>query len=378
MRNAGKSTEDLAEALHGAYPELARVREAADEPIYVVGGAVRDLLLGRGRADLDLVVVGDAFSLATRLGAEPIEHERFGTAKVALDGHELDIAGARTETYAQPGALPQVAPAAAVEADLGRRDFTLNAMAIALEDGARLIDPHGGRADLEAGQLRVLHPGSFLDDPTRAIRAARYAARFGFELEPGTEKLLRAAELGTVSADRRRAELLRLAAEPNGPEGLALLAEWGLVEPRRGGIELATGAAALLDEPPWSEVAPRAETVLRAALGPAGEETALAAENPERPSHAVELARGRDPVELALARALGAGWMDDYVASWRWVELQIDGADLIAAGIPQGPALGDGLRAALRAKLDGEAAGREQELAVALAAARAESGPASA
>lgn len=363
--------QDLAAALRSAYPELAAVSDAATEPVYVVGGAVRDLLLGRGRADLDLVVVGDAFALAARLGAEPIGHERFGTAKVVLDGHQLDVAGARTETYAQPGALPKVAPADGIEADLRRRDFTVNAMAIALEDGAPLIDPHGGEADLEAGLLRVLHRGSFRDDPTRAIRAARYAARFGFELETATAELLRESELGSVSADRRRAELLRLAGEASGPEGFALLTGWGLVEPREGGTELAARVAALLDEPPWEGVAPRPEAVLRAALGPRGAEVGLAAESPERPSRAVELAAGRDPIELAIARALGAEWLDDYVARWRSVELEIDGADLIAAGVPEGPALGRGLRAALRAKLDGEAAGREQELAAALAAAAA-------
>src|SRR6476659_514998 len=115
--------DDLGPALASAYPELAAVREASDAPVYLVGGAVRDLLLARGRADIDLVVVGDAAELAARLGAEPREHERFGTAKLELAGHEVDIAGARTETYAHPGALPDVTPTEDVERDLGRRDF---------------------------------------------------------------------------------------------------------------------------------------------------------------------------------------------------------------------------------------------------------------
>jgi tRNA nucleotidyltransferase (CCA-adding enzyme) len=374
MQSAGKPIDDLAEALRSAHPELAAVREAASEPVYVVGGAVRDLLLGRGRADLDLVVVGDAFALAARLGAEPVEHERFGTAKVVLDGHELDIASARTETYARPGALPDVAPAADIAADLARRDFTINAMAIALDDGeAKPVDPHGGRADLGAGLLRVLHPGSFVDDPTRAIRAARYASRLGLALEAETGRLLRAADLDTVSADRRRAELLRLAAEPTAPRGFALLAEWGLLAPRGDGGELLARTAELVADPTWApRLAPDegARAVLAAALGPAGRERELAAARPRRPSEAVDLARGLDPVELVLARALGAEWIDDYLARWEAVELEIDGTDLIAAGVPQGEALGRGLRAALRAKLDGEVKGREQELAVALAAAR--------
>jgi len=112
MTKPAKLNEDLAQALEGTYPELAAVRERAEgEPIYLVGGAVRDLLLGRGRADLDLVVEGNAAGLAARLGSEVVEHDRFATAKVRLDEHEVDIATARTETYASPGALPDGQPA---------------------------------------------------------------------------------------------------------------------------------------------------------------------------------------------------------------------------------------------------------------------------
>jgi tRNA nucleotidyltransferase (CCA-adding enzyme) len=265
--------------------------------------------------------------------------------------------------------------AADVEADLARRDFTINAMAIPLSAGAaRLIDPHEGRADLDAGLLSVLHERSFQDDPTRAIRAARYAARFGFELEPGTAELLRQADLGTVSADRRDAELLRLAGEDEAPRGFALLANWGLVELRNGGAELAARVADLSASEPWRDVAQRDRALLRAALGPVGGELDLAEARPERPSQAVQLAASRDPVELVLARALGAGWLDRYLSEWRGVSLEIDGEDMIAAGVPQGPAVGRGLKEALRGKLDGELTGREEELAVALEAARSGDG----
>jgi tRNA nucleotidyltransferase (CCA-adding enzyme) len=375
MQSAGKPIESLTAALWSAHPELATIRDAATDPVYVVGGAVRDLLLGLGRADLDVVVEGDAAALAARLGAEPVEHGRFATAKVVFDGHEVDIASARSESYPQPGSLPVVSPAAAIAADLGRRDFTVNAMAIPLTGEPRLIDPHGGRDDLEAGLLRVLHRESFADDPTRAIRAARYAARIGLRPEPETEALLRGADLDTVSADRRRAELLRLAAEATAPRGFALLREWGLLAAREREDDLVGRVAELASAPPWAErLAPadRARAVLAAALGPAGDERDLATARPQRPSQAVELARGHDPVELVLARALGAEWLDDYMEKWRAVELEIDGADLLVAGVPQGPALGRGLAAALRAKLDGEISGRDQELAVALAAAEAE------
>ena len=365
------SLDNLGEALRAAYPELDAVRRAAGErPVYLVGGAVRDLLLGRPRGDIDLVVVGEAAALAGALGAEVVEHERFATAKARLGEHEIDVATARTERYARPGALPEVEPAASIEADLGRRDFSVNAIAVPLSDEPRLVDPHGGKADLEAGLLRVLHPRSFVDDPTRALRAARYAARFGFALEPETERLLRATDLGTVSEDRREAELLRLAAEESAPRGFELLAEWGLVEPRPGGPELARTVAGLLERPPWSGRVPRERALLAAALGPAGGEERLAAERPTRPSEAVGLARRHDPVELVLARALGAEWLDRFVSEWDRVRLEIDGEDLIAAGVAEGPALGRGLAAALRRKLDGEIEGREEELAAALAAAR--------
>jgi tRNA nucleotidyltransferase (CCA-adding enzyme) len=363
-------TDNLGESLHAAYPELEAVRAAGgDDPAYLVGGAVRDLLLGRGRADLDLVVVGDAAELAANLDADPVEHERFATAKALLDGHEIDIATARAETYPQPGALPEVAPAGDIETDLARRDFTINAMAVPLRGEPDLIDPHRGGEDLEAGLLRVLHPRSLVDDPTRALRAARYAARFGFEPEPRTAELIRAADLETVSSDRRRAELAKLAAEPNAAKGFELLGEWGLARLRPGGVELAARVAELLDGPPWQGFASRERAVLAAALGPRHSEEELATTDPDPPSAAVELANAADPVELVLARALGGEWLDRYL-EWRAVRLEIDGEDLIAAGVPQGPAVGLGLAAALRRKLDGELSGREQELEVALAAAR--------
>jgi len=374
MPAAKDHSEIIAEALDHMHPELAPLRHGDGDPVYLVGGVVRDLLLGRGRADIDLVVVGDAARLATSLGGEVLEHERFGTAKVKLNGHELDIATARAESYPHPGALPVVEPAREIEADLERRDFTINAMAIPLQGEPRLIDPHGGQADLAGRQLRTLHAASFVDDPTRAIRAARYAARFDFELEPETARLIRQADLASVSADRREAELLRLAGEANAPQAFALMREWGLLELRPDGAELVARTAELLDSSPWRDVVRRDRALLVAALGPPGGEEALAAARPERPSEGVELAARRDPIELVLGRALGAEWLDRYMAEWRHVALQIDGADLIEAGLSQGPALGRGLKEALRRKLDGEVSTREQELDVALKTGRSGDG----
>jgi tRNA nucleotidyltransferase (CCA-adding enzyme) len=371
-----KPIGNLEATLRDAYPELRRVRDAAvGMPVYLVGGSVRDILLGRRRSDVDIVVLGDAAELAERLGdAGTIEHERFATAKVTLDGHGIDIARARSESYPRPGALPEVRPAESIEEDLRRRDFTINAMAVPLQGEVSLIDPFGGSEDLAAGTLRVLHERSFLDDPTRALRAARYAARFGFRPEAETAALLRGADLEAVSEDRRRADLLRLAAEPRAARGFELLSEWGLLRLRPDGVALAARVGELLEESPWHEFAPCEQAVLAAAIGPERGELELAAARPERASEAVELAGRHDPVELALARALGAEWLDRYLAEWRHVRLEIDGQELLDAGVRQGPAVGRGLAEALRRKLDGEVSGREGELRVALRAARGEGG----
>ena len=355
-------------------PGIAALRELlAGEPAWLVGGSVRDLLLGRGEhtLDLDVAVEGDAIALAHRLGTPVAVHERFLTASVVLKGGvRVDLARTRSESYPRPGALPEVRPAR-LRDDLSRRDFTINAMAYPLA-GGELLDPHGGLDDLRSGRLRVLHDASFRDDPTRALRAARYAARLGFEPEPRTLELLRAADLGTVSADRSEAELRLLAAEERAAEGFELIAGWGILRLRPDGPERVRHVLAALARPGWGDLDHRADAVLAAALGdPEREERAerLAAARPQRPSQAVALARGRDAVELLLARALGAEWLDDYVREWRHVRLEISGRDLLAAGVPQGPAIGAGLAAALEAKLDRGVRGRELELAEALAVA---------
>jgi tRNA nucleotidyltransferase (CCA-adding enzyme) len=297
-------------------------------------------------------------------------YNNFNTVMLDLGGHRIDVAGARTEFYPHPGALPVVEPASSIEADLVRRDFSINAMAILLGDQPQLVDPHNGYEDLRRGVLRVLHSGSFSDDPTRAIRAARYMSRLGFTIEPETESLLLATNLSTISDNRRRTELERLAREETGVDGLELLASWGLIDPHEGGIALAREISKLLENKPWEGRASKGEAILAAALDPLGEAAELAAAEPERPSQAVALVGRRDADQLILARALGAEWLDRYMAEWRQVSLEIDGADLLAAGVPEGPAVGRGLQAALRRKLDGEIGGREQELAAALEAAK--------
>ena len=364
-----------------AIPALERIRDAAGvAPAYLVGGAVRDLLLGLEVGDLDVVVEGEAAVVARALEGEPLAGGRFATARATVGGMVVDLAGARAESYREPGALPDVRPAT-LEDDLARRDFTVNAMAVPLHAEPQLVDPHAGAADLRARVLRVLHPGSFVDDPTRALRAARYAARFGFALDPETERLARAADLDTVSPQRVDADLVRLAGEPHARAGFELLDAWGLVRLPDGAGAAIDSVAALLERPPWAGAVDRPAAVHAAATGRtpgvagqgwdvAAAARRLAASDPARPSEAAELARGHDEVELLLARAIGAEWTERYVAEWAAVELEIDGDDLRAAGVDEGPAIGRGLDAALRRKLDGELSGREAELRAALDAAR--------
>src|SRR5439155_10069056 len=177
-----------------------------------------------------------------------------------------DLAAARSEAYPHPGALPEVRPASLID-DFARRDFTLNAMAVPMTGEPRLIDPHGGLADLERGLLRTLHPGSMLDDPTRALRAARYAGRYGLRPEPETAHQICAADLSTVSADRVEAELRRLAAEERPRRGLEIAGEWGLVDLAPAASRLVDSVVELLSSGTWAGFAPRAEAVLAAALG---------------------------------------------------------------------------------------------------------------
>lgn len=331
---------------------------------------MRDALLGLENVDLDVVVEGDHLALVRELGGEARVHDRFGTAAVETREGPIDVAASRAETYPHPGALPEVRPAP-IREDLARRDFTINAIAVPLAGEPEPIDPYGGVEDLRAGVLRVLHDRSFVDDPTRALRGARYAARLGLEPDRETAELLRAVDLSTVSGDRVEAELRKLAAEPDPRKGFEVAARWGLVELAPDAPELIERVAALVSAEPWPEVANRVDAVLAARLGASPQARELAELRPASPSEAVEAAHGRDGIDLAIARVLGAEWIDRYLAEWRHVRLEISGRDLLDAGVPEGPAVGRGLEAALRARLDGEVSGRAEELRLALDAAGA-------
>jgi tRNA nucleotidyltransferase (CCA-adding enzyme) len=194
--------------------DISRQAAESDQRAYLVGGVVRDLLLGYPNFDLDLVVEGDAVKVAqlvTESGqAKLLAHHRFGTAKLRYQDFTLDLATARKETYASPGALPSVTPGTLTD-DLIRRDFSINAMAVSLatDDYGELVDPYQGRSDLEHHLIRILHARSFTDDATRILRGVRYEQRLDFEFETQTADLLKRdiPMLDTISGDRIRHEL---------------------------------------------------------------------------------------------------------------------------------------------------------------------------
>lgn len=186
-----------------------------NQRLYLVGGVVRDLLLGKPNFDLDFVLEGDAIGLALELvkstGGELTKHTRFNTARIKLVKWNLDLATSRSESYAHPGALPTV-KSGTLNEDLFRRDFTINAMAVQLTPESNygdLIDPYDGHTDLRHKNIRILHEKSFIDDATRIWRAIRYEQRLDFHIEAKTLQLLErdVPMLVTISGDRIRHEL---------------------------------------------------------------------------------------------------------------------------------------------------------------------------
>jgi len=225
--------------LLGLLKQASALAQEMEYPLYVVGGFVRDLLLGEPTLDMDLVVEGDAIRLARQLGrqvgARTRSHKRFGTAKIILEDREaefgvpsLDFATARLEFYAHSAALPEI-ERSSIKADLHRRDFTINTLAIRLDSGhyGRLLDFYGGEQDLRDGLIRVLHSLSLIEDPTRIIRAARFEQRLDFEIETRTAELIDGAlpMLSRVSGERIRHELYLILRELEPERALCRLDE---------------------------------------------------------------------------------------------------------------------------------------------------------
>jgi tRNA nucleotidyltransferase (CCA-adding enzyme) len=414
VHTAEQVLERLA-SLPGGPELLAQARRRED--VALVGGAVRDLLLGHWPRELDVTVAADAAGLARELAAsvspgeraygrqvEPVIHERFGTASLAWQYGRIDVAERRAETYSAPGALPDVRPGS-FEEDLRRRDFTVNAIALPLHgaENEGLVAVEGALDDLRAGVLRVLHGRSFLDDPTRILRLARYSARLGFEIEPHTRELAEQAvvggALGTVSGERIGAELWLAAREADGRAAFRVLDSLGVLGalgmPPLFDDALARDAEALL--PPDGS---RETLLIGVALYPGGPDGAAwqiadaLGFTREQSAAVAEVANGAEPGArillglpgasvpaldgtrsevVAVAGALAARQSDaaaqaarDWFATHRHVSLDIDGRDLIAAGIPEGPEIGLRLARTLQAKREGLVSGREEELRAAL------------
>jgi len=224
---------ELLELLHDTSKEASKLGQR----VYLVGGIVRDLLLGYPSFDLDLVTEGNVVELANRIArineARLVVHPRFSTAKINSGDFAIDIATARSETYARPGTLPAVTPSS-IEKDLSRRDFSINAMAISLtaEDYGQLLDPHHGKDDLHSHLIRILHPDSFSDDATRILRAIRYEQRLGFNLERETARLLKRdiPMLDTISGDRIRHELELIFREEHPEHAIKQLGDLGALQ----------------------------------------------------------------------------------------------------------------------------------------------------
>ena len=237
-------TETLPEELQRLLIKTRDTANAMGYSLYIVGGFVRDLLLGSPTLDLDMVIEGDAIGMAHRLapqiGGRVRSHARFGTAKVILEGERpegvpqsLDFVTARTEFYERPSVLPQV-ERSSIKQDLYRRDFTINTMAICLDHDryGELLDYYGGERDLAQKSIRVLHNLSFVEDPTRILRAVRFEQRLGFTLEERTARLIDdAVELiGHVTGERLRHELYLMLREEEPERGLDRLSRLGVLE----------------------------------------------------------------------------------------------------------------------------------------------------
>lgn len=392
---------DIAGAIGAELDEAVRAVADAYDGAYVVGGTVRDILLGRPNYDVDIAVEGDAIefagALAERLGGRCQPHGQFGTAVVRYgDGKHVDVVTARRETYPEPAALPEV-EGSTIEDDLFRRDFTVNAMAASLksEGHGRVVDPFAGQRDLEAGTIRVLHDRSFVDDPTRIFRAVRYESRFGFRMDEHTEALARqgVAGIALLSGARLREELIELFEEEDAARSIVRLGDLGALTATEATAELFASLRELdrrydLDVPDWRLGLSALGLELAAAdVAPFLDRLQLRRRDARHIAAAVEdgprLAEQLRSGDLAAAQIVGLAERDhpdapllalalsdlpalhEYFDRLQHVRLDIGGAELAELGLGESPRVGEILAELRRRKLNGELDGRESELAAA-------------
>ena len=368
-------------------------------PIYLVGGAVRDLLMGEPVVDLDITVERDAstvaHTLAARLSGRVVSRSQFGTFKVDMAGESVDVVTSRRETYRRPGALPTVSPSS-IDDDLRRRDFTINAMALRLApEPVVILDPCEGQEDIRSRTIRVLHEGSFRDDATRMLRAIRYEQRLSFGLSHETEALLisNISYLDTISSDRLRREMGIIFKEEKASAILLRAARLGLLAalyrhiPSEEALEirlstiqasaharnprsyLALLAAAMnesqaegfiqrLKMPPTEARVVRDAVKARTAVASLGTK--------ESPSRIVAALQGLDQHALQVTAVLSqdeasSGLALRYLNEWRHVKPRLNGRDLARLGISQGPRVGLLLERLRDARIEGEISTREEE-----------------
>ena len=369
--------------------------------LFLVGGGVRDILSGSPLSDLDLMYVGGTgefpAALAERLDGDVERRSRFDTAKIRAGDLRIDLAAARSETYPHPGSLPVVVPGS-LDEDLARRDFSVNAMAVSLAQATwgELLDPFDGRRDVESGLIRALHPGSFIDDPTRTLRAVRYSQRAGFSLDPETARLMRRdlGYMGVISGDRVRHEIERIFWEPRAGAMIEAAQQLGVLEAvhpaLRIGPPLMTKLQSVIVEPtlesalrllamtvfdvPVTELPSLIERLnmdsswsrVVTDVGRVKDSLPQLGEERTRRSQVYGLLHRLDPAAVdgcALATDDSAAQQSLrlYLSELRHVEPLLGGNDLMAVGVPEGPLVGKLLGKLLTARLEGLVATREDE-----------------
>ena len=420
MNLGARLNESLPESWSVALAALGKMAADAGLRLCVVGGCARDMAMGLRPPDVDLVLEGDAVKFAAAaaraLGLECESHARFGVATLrSSSGFRFDVASARTETYSRPGALPDVS-FGSIEDDLRRRDFAINAIAVELRPGSfgEALDPFGGLKDIEAGIVRLLHSKSFIDDPTRIARCARFSGRLSFDVETETAALaadaLASGAMDTVSGERIKKELKTLFEEkpPGRGRAVAAFSKMGVDSAVCPGY--AMSAALFLPEDLAAESETAAERfaadgefcgwmagLAAASIGNARdvmrrlsgricatreEERILEAAgeiDAGALSEALESAAGGAevcgaleamPLEaLAAFRAAASpqarASVDDFLLRLRGMKLEITGEDLARIGFGRGPSMGAALAELLSRKRDGLLSGAADELAAA-------------
>jgi len=378
--------------------------------VFVVGGFVRDLLLGVKNLDLDLVVEGDGIAfarlLADQLKGSFFSFEKFGTASVVLPDHlKIDVATARKEFYARPAALPEVA-GTSLKQDLIRRDFSINGMAVKLNppDFGQLIDFFNGQRDLQHGVLRVMHPLSFIDDPTRIFRAVRFEERYHFRMDSHTEKLLKDAlregMIKHLSMERISNEIVLILSEPNplpAVRRMASLRILSLIHPdlklSQKTIEIMEALPDAIAKFPSSEIErwivyaitllsglnPSQTNEVLTTLRWSGKEKdkfsillsdwrktfqTLQSENPVKPSALSKLLEGLSPEALIFLSSPKSGHtlsrIQQYWSQLHKIDLLVTGKDLVAMGFKPGPDYSRMLEKLKAAQLDGEIKTKEE------------------